>query len=136
MRDGDRTFYDPILDIMMPNDGWMVTNDLDIFGLIDIDQFNLALGARWTYSYAAYDDRHYLPGEDIGAAPSNEIHRLGPAIAFRIFSDPGAIFDQPTIILICQWHLVHRWRTGADVDTGLPYIALAFNFQGDLLADH
>jgi hypothetical protein len=135
MRRGDRVFYDQIFDMLMPNDGWLVTNDLDLLAVFDVEQYGFAVGARWTYSHAFYDERHRQPGEDPAELPNNDIHRLGPLVAWTLERNPGTRFDRPTLILIAQWHLVHRWRTGADVTVALPYLALAFKFQGDLLAD-
>lgn len=136
VRGGDRVYYDQIYDMLMPIDGWMLVNDLDALTVFDVDSFSFAIGARWTYSHSFYDAGHYAPGEDLSLAPDNDVHRLGPLIAWTLDSDPGSRFDRPTIVLIAQWHLVHRWRTGADVNVGLPYLALAFTFRGDLLADH
>lgn len=137
MERGDRVMYDQIIDIAVPNDGWYLTNDLDLLALIEFDDdIQLAMGGRYTYTHAFYEDSHFQPGEDRELAPDNDIHRLGPIFALRLDSDPGARFDNPTIVLLAQWHLVHRFRTGADVTVGLPYLALAFTFQGDLLADH
>ncbi|MFK7991630.1 MAG: hypothetical protein AB8I08_36775 [Sandaracinaceae bacterium] len=136
VRDGDRVFYDPILDVLMPNDSWIAINEVDALGLFDVDDFSFALGLRWSYVHAFYDDGHYAPGEDPSDPPDNDIHRLGPIFAWTLMRDPGAMFDQPQIIVLAQWHLVHRYRTGADVNIGVPYLGLAFKFQGDLLADH
>lgn len=131
MRAGDRVFYDQISDLLVPNDGWTLTNDVDVLGMLD---FGLTIGARWTYSHAFYDASHYLPGEDPTFVPETDIHRLGILGAYTFEDNQGARFDRPTIILILQWHLVHRYRTGADVHVAAPYAALAFQFTGDLLS--
>lgn len=137
MERDDRVFYDQIIDIAVPNDGWYVSNDLDLFALIAFDEdIQLAMGARYTYTHAFYDDSHFQPGEDRDLAPDNDIHRLGPIFALRLDSNPGGMIDNPSIILLAQWHLVHRFRTGADVNIGLPLIVVAFTFRGDLLSDH
>jgi hypothetical protein len=134
LRDGDHVFYDLMYDMLMPNEGWMAQNDLDVLAVIPIEQFQLAAGARWSYLHSFYDAGDYAPGTDPATVPDNDIHRLGPLVAFTIEQHPNTRFDRPTIVLIVQWHLVHRWRTGADVDTGVPYLGLAFTFEGDLLA--
>jgi hypothetical protein len=133
LRAGDRVYYDQITDMLHPNDGFVIVNEVDALAVLD---FGLTFGARWSYSHAFYDTGHFAPGEDPAAAPDNDIHRLGLLAAYTFEDNRGARFDRPTLILIAQWHLVHRYRTGQDVDTGLPYIALAFQFMGDLLADH
>jgi hypothetical protein len=133
IRPGDRVYYDQLSDLLAPNDGWILINDVDALAVFD--EFGLAVGARWTYSHAFYRLRNFAPGEDPNAVPDTDIHRLGLIAAWTIEDNEGARFDRPTIILIAQWHLVHRYRTGADVDVGVPYLALAFQFQGDLLAN-
>ena len=46
----------------------------------------------------------------------------------------GDAFEKPTLLLIANWYLSHRWRTGADVTQAFPYLALAFRFEGTLWA--
>ena len=134
VRPGDRVYYDQLYDMLMPNHGWLVANDLDVLALFDVDEFSFALGGRWSYSHSFFDEGHYAPGEDLTNLPETDVHRLGPLFAWTLDRDPGSSFDRPTVIVIAQWHLVHRWRTGADVNIGLPYLALAFSFEGDLFA--
>ncbi len=137
MREGDRVYYDQIYDMLMPDEGWMVVNDVDLFLVLQPSTYQLAIGARWTYSHSFYrDEDHFAPGEDPNNAPNNDIHRIGPIIAWQLRpNNPGSRFDRPTLILLAQWHAQHRWRTGADVSAALPYVGLAFKFQGDLLGD-
>jgi hypothetical protein len=132
LRAGDRVYYDQVTDMLHPNDGWTILNDVDALAVFDV---GLAIGARWTYSHAFYDAGHFEPGEE-PVTPDTDIHRLGLIAAYTIEDNRGARFDRPTILLIAQWNLVHRYRTGADVHVGIPYLALAFQFTGDLLADH
>jgi hypothetical protein len=132
LRDGDRVFYDQFFDMQVPNDGWLVTNDLDVLYVSDI---GLVVGARYTFSTPFNEDSHFEPGEDRTPA-ENHIHRVGPLVAYTLERNPGGLFDAPTILLIAQWHLVHRFRTGQDVTTGLPYLAIGFQFNGDFLSDH
>lgn len=132
LREGDRVFFDQLYDLQIPNDGWAVVNDADLMAVTD---FGLVFGARYSFATPFNEDRHFAPGDDPSIA-QNHVHRLGPIIGYTFERNPGSRFDAPMLILIAQWHLQHRWRTGADVDIGLPYIALAFQFNGDLLADH
>lgn len=138
MRDGDIGYYDQLIDTLMPNRGWVVVNDVDVLGLIPINTRQLAIGARYTYTHAFYRDDHLLEGQ---SAPDNDIHRVGLLAALQLSSEPPtettrqARFDKPTLILLAQWHLKHLWRTGEDVSAALPYIGVAFRFQGDLLGD-
>jgi hypothetical protein len=129
---GDRVFYDQIYDMLMPNDGWILINDFDALFVSD---FGLVAGVRWTYSHGFFTDGHFDGGTPPAALPNNDVHRLGPLVAYIFHDEPFSRFDKPTILLLAQWHLVHRWRTGADVSTGVPYIGLGFKFEGDLLGD-
>ena len=42
-------------------------------------------------------------------------------------------FNRPTLILIVNWYVSHRWRTGQDVNQGFPYLVLGFAFTSDLI---
>jgi len=132
MQRNDVVFYDQIQDMLMPNDGWIVVNDFDALFVSD---FGFVGGVRWTYSHAIYNDGHYASGMSPVVAENNDIHRLGPLLAYVFHDEPFTRFDKPTVLLLAQWHLVHRWRTGADVHVGVPYLGLGFKFEGDLLGE-
>lgn len=133
VRSGDRVFYDPITDILAPNDGWVMTNDVDVLGLVE--EIRFAVGARWSYVHSFFDPGHYNPGET-GPVPDNDIHRVGLLASYTFEDNGGARFDRPMLSLLVQWHLLHRTRTGQEIETAIPYTGLAFQFFGDLLADH
>jgi len=116
---------------LVPNKGWIVNNDTDLLWVTD---FGLAAGARYTVTAAFYDARHYAPGEaDQGLNPT--MHRLGPLVAYTFYHDPaGTKINDPTVLLLVNWWLSHRYRTGRENPTALPYIAVGFLFRGDLLA--
>ena len=60
-------------------------------------------------------------------------HRVGPLVAYTFHNRPsGARFDEPTLLLLVQWHAQHPYRAGQERNAGIPLIALAFQFQGDL----
>lgn len=132
----DTVYYDQTLDILQPNKGWVMTNDVDALYLFD---FGLKLGARHTFTHAFYKDSMYLPGES--TKNLNQTHRVGPAI---LYSPPKwrakaakrtglsrKRWYNPTAFLLAQWWVQHRWRTGQDVSVGIPYILLGFTFEGD-----
>jgi len=132
----DTVYYDQTLDILQPNKGWVLTNDLDALYLFD---FGLKLGARYTLTHAFYRDSMYLPGE--GTKNRNNTQRVGPAI---LYSPPKwrakaarrtklsrKRWYNPTAFLLAQWWVQHRWRTGTDVSAGVPYLVLGFTFEGD-----
>lgn len=130
LRAGDRVSFDQTLDLQLPNDGWALMNEADVAWMSD---FGLVVGVRYTLATPLNEASHFLPLEDRDAV-QNQVHRLGPVIAYTFERNPNTRFDAPTLILLAQWHLVHRFRTGRDVDTGLPYLALVFQFTGDLLS--
>ena len=129
LRDGDTVYYDQTLDILEPNKGWAVVNDLDLIYLFD---FGLKIGARYTVTHAFYQDKHFLPGEP-RSQPNGPTHRVGPAILYTFYDKPERRFNRPTLIVLSQWWARHRWRTGVDVGTGVPYLVVGFLFEGDLL---
>lgn len=127
----DRALYDQNFDVLVPNDGWVVVNDLNVVWVTD---FGLSVGGRYSFVTPFNHQRHLRPEERPGPMPDNHIHRLGLIGSFVLEENPNREFDAPTIILIAQWHLVHRFRTGADVHVAAPYTIVAFRFRGDLLA--
>lgn len=129
-RSGDRVVYDILFDTLVPNGGWFMNNDDDA---LYVTSFGLSAGARWTANYAFYRARDYAPGEDSSQNPNTPMHRVGPVIAYSFWKDRGGAFDNPTVLFIANWWLEHRWRTGADVGQGVPYLAVGFQFTGELL---
>lgn len=125
---GATVHYDQRIDMVVPDAGWSTTQETDLLYVTD---FGLAAGARLSVLHAFYRDSDFLPGEST-ENPNTPAVRLGPAIAYTFFDDPGATFDKPTLILLSQWWLEHRYRTGQDVTQALPMIALAFRFEGRL----
>lgn len=132
----DQYFWDTVLDVMFPNNGWALTNDADLLYLFD---FGLTVGARWTYTDVFYGDEVDLSGPAGRNAPT---HRLGPAVLYKFFEDdPPSLWNAPTVGVLAQWWLQHRYRTGEPPDDpsledrsttqALPYILLLFTQKGD-----
>lgn len=128
LRRGDTVFLDLALDTLHPNGGWSITNDSDVLYLFDA---GVILGLRHTLTKSFYRPDDFLPGEPV-SDPNGYTSRLGPAVVWTIFDRPGTRFNRPAIILLSQWWLRHRWRTGAQVHPAIPYAAIAFSFDGDL----
>ena len=133
LREGDRAFYDPTLDTAGPRTGWVFTLDADVLW---VSEFGLLAGVRYSMVAPLYDKRAVRDGESI-EIPENTHHRLGPFVGYTFF-DRGAVgFNKPTLLLIVNWYMKHRWRTGGDPDVpggaALPYIVLAFRFESDWL---
>jgi hypothetical protein len=131
LRGLDIAYYDLQDDVLAPNGGVAFFNDTDVLYVSD---FGLTAGVRFNVSHPFYDVSHY--GGDVDAARENlngPMTRVGPVIAYTFFSEDGAMFNNPTVLLIANWWLTHRFRTGADSPQAFPYIAVGFAFNGDLL---
>lgn len=125
----DRVFYHSQLDVLFPDGGWVLRNELDLICFTGWG--GLLLGARYTVIHALYPESVFFPGEPTDN-PNSPIHRVGPMAVYTFFDRPGARFNTPSLILILQWHAKHRYRTGADVSAALPQIIVGFAFSGDL----
>ncbi len=128
LRDGDRVYYDPRADLLLPNGGFWLVSDTDLVWMSD---FGLIAGARFNVSNAFLRDRDFAPGEPTDD-PNGATMRVGPIFAYTFFDEPGAAFNKPTAIVMANWWLAHRYRTGEEGSAALPYIAVAFRFEGDL----
>jgi len=127
LEDGERFFYNSTLDVLHPNGGWALTDDVD---LLYVTNFGLKLGARYTFTKVLYDDEHETAAEANDATPS---HRVGPAVAYTFFNDPApARFASSTIAFVGQWWAKHPYRTGKDTSAAIPYMLLVFIQKGDL----
>jgi len=124
LRAGDHVYYDQFYDLLIGDQGWTVTNDLDV-AWIGMNN-RLVLGLRYTASAPFYSDEH---GDG-----DNNSQRLGPLISYSFKIKDGAAFNAPGVFLLVQWWLDHRYRTGAEVSQALPLIGVGFQFYGDLLA--
>lgn len=118
---GDDFFYDPVLDLLLPERGFAFTNDADI---LYISPFGFIVGMRYTITKAFY-------GTD--SDPNGPTHRLGPSLSYVVFQDPGAAFDSATVFVLLNWWIKHRFRTGADVSGGFPFLSVGFSFTGEIL---
>jgi hypothetical protein len=119
LREGDRFYYHPRLDIVVADKGWALTSDED---LAYVSDFGLVAGARLSIVDSFVDD------EDA----TGPTMRLGPLVAYTFFDEPGASFNRPTLVGILQWWIIHPYRAGQDVHQGIPYGAVAFRFEGEL----
>ncbi|HEX5753290.1 MAG TPA: hypothetical protein VFZ09_44230 [Archangium sp.] len=128
LREGNRVFYDIYYDVLAPNQGWYFVNDADV--LYQTGR-GLTIGLRWASSHAFYGPSHFSPSEP--QENLNTAHRVGPVVAYTFAERDGAPFNSPTVLLMVNWWLVHRYRTGADASPFFPYLALGFSFSGDLM---
>lgn len=120
LRGDDRLFYSVTVDAMVPDAGWALTNDTD---LVYLTRFGLVAGVRTSLVHAFYSEADN---------PNTPHVRMGPLLAYVFYDRPKSMFNKPTVLLILNWYLKHRYRTGADVSQGVPYVVLGFKFGGDL----
>jgi hypothetical protein len=124
----DRVWYDATLDTLVPGDGWVVDDDADV---LYQPGNGLTVGLRYSFVEPLYATAGFRPDEI--PAESNGHHRLGPLIAYTFYEDNYSTFNKPSVLLIANWYLASRWRTGADVSRAVPYLVLGFAFQSDFL---
>ncbi len=125
---GDTAYYDPSLDMLVPDGGLVINTDSD---LLFVSEQGLTLGLRHTFISPQFDKADFLPGEST-QDPNGPVHRLGPLIAYKFNTDKGTRFDEPTAFALVHWYLAHRYRAGQDSSALIPYVALGFAFSGHL----
>jgi hypothetical protein len=128
VRAGDRVVYDPMYDLLVPNNGWFMNQDVDAVYITD---WGLLAGVRWTSTLAFYGAKDYAPGE-AQRDPNTPMHRVGPVVAYSFWQNRGGAFDDPTFFLASAWWLSHRYLAGGASQV-LPFVAFGFQFTGDLL---
>lgn len=137
LRPGDTAYYEPALDTLAPGKGTVVSNDLDVFYVHDMpgggmfSHGRIAAGVRYTLFEPMFDRRDFRAGE-LPSRERNEVHRVGPLVAFSLFNDGYTRFHEPMIVAMAQWYAAHPNRTGKDESQAVPFMALAFLFQSDL----
>jgi hypothetical protein len=120
LRPGDTLSYDATQDLVLPDGGWAVINDLDLGALVS----KAAIGVRYTYADALHGT---------GGPGDQPTHRVGPLFAWTFHDRPaGARFNRPTLLTLVQWHVSHPYRAGQERNAGIPLVALALQFDGDL----
>lgn len=125
LREGDQLYYDQRTDLLVPNGGVQLTNDTDVLYMTD---FGLIAGIRTSIAHA------FVPDDMLGPSGENPMPtvRLGPAVSYTFFDEPGASFNKPALLVLTQWWLKHPWRTGQDVSQAMPMIILGFRCEGEL----
>ena len=134
LRGDDDLFYDIRVDALVPNNGWVLFNDTDLIWLQELKgprKASILAGGRVSVLKSFYPDSVYEPG-DVLEDPNGPQLKVGPEIGYIFYDKPERKFNRPTLLLIPQWNVMHRWRTGRDVSSAMPTIALAFVFTGQL----
>ena len=132
LKDGERIYYDQFYDVGAPNQGWTFANDFDL--LFQTLENKLVVGARYTATAPLYDPtRHYDPNDPVQTV-DNSMHRVGPFAGYTFKIEDGAKFNNPTVFILVQWWLKHRFRTGLDTPQALPLFGVGFQMTGDFLS--
>jgi hypothetical protein len=120
LKPGDTLSYDATQDLVLPDGGWAVINDLDVGALVGKSAF----GVRYSYADALHGT---------GGPGDQPTHRVGPLFAWTFHDRPaGARFNRPTLLTLVQWHVSHPYRAGQERNAGIPLVAVALQFDGDL----
>lgn len=125
LQGSDRLFYDAYLDTLMPNEQPVIVNNAHLFY---ISNFGLTVGVRYSLVHAFYPSSWDETAAKNLNTPS---HRVGPMAAYT-FGSRHPQFQKPTIVVIVNWWLRNRYRTGQEISQAIPYGVLAFQFQGDI----
>jgi hypothetical protein len=103
-------------------------------------RFGLTAGVRYSIVHPLYTRGDYRDNEE--AVSDNGHQRIGPLVAFTFFDRGFTRFNKPTLLLIVNWYVDHRYRTGQgetstlgafSTSPGVPYLVLGFSFQSDLI---
>lgn len=114
-------FYDPILDLMSPTEGWFYTNDAD---LLYVSDAGLIAGIRYNISKAY----HGADGD-----PNGSIHRVGPIVIWAFRERDQGMVQSVSALAVVNWYAAHRYRAGAETSRWVPMVALGAIVRGDLL---
>jgi hypothetical protein len=134
LRGDDDVFYDPRYDLLVPAQGWMLHNDTDLLWqhqFAGAKKASMIAGARATTLMPFFKKDVYEEGDTV-KNPIGPQLRIGPALGYTFFDRPEKGFNKPTLLLLPQWNVLHRWRTGRDTISAYPTIVIAFAFSGQL----
>jgi hypothetical protein len=140
--DGESTsgmFYDQNLDLVLPFNSWAYQTDTDLLYADDNKQW--VLGLRHTYARSLSDVAQ--PSTSLAAQPNeaqlHEIHRAGPLFAWKFKQKASAKSKKSkdplkhALLILSQWHIKHRLRTGNPTPGAIPYFAVAYVVSGTVL---
>jgi hypothetical protein len=125
LREDDRIYYDPLVDLGAPNRGWTIASSNQVAYSIG----RLMVGLEVFVAQALYRADDFSPGAQ---NPNVLSARLGPIALWRFFEEPRQHFN-PALVATMSWFLSHRFRTGVDVSRAIPFAAISFLFWGDVL---
>ena len=128
LRGNDTVFYDVMYDVLAPETGWLHTTDTD---LLYVNDGPFTVGIRHTWLAVQYQEENFLNGESTDTE-NTPLHRLGPLFAYKFNNRSMTRFNQPTVFVLANWWLQHRYRTGQEISQALPYVVIGFSFNGNL----
>lgn len=131
-QNNDPVFYDSYFDVLTPRDGWVGLNDTDV--AYNNPELGLTVGLRYSAVMPFYpDDAAGADGalRDDAGGRNGPTQRLGPLVGYTFRERRHGWFNAPTVLLLAQWWITHRYRTGDDTPAGLPLLLVAFSFRGD-----
>ncbi|MCA9567372.1 MAG: hypothetical protein KC656_05995 [Myxococcales bacterium] len=113
-------FYEAGRDLLHPNGGWAVVDDVDVLVL----EGPWIAGVRTTYADALFGT---------GGTGDQATWRAGPLVALKGADRRDArSIQHVTAFMLVQWHLAHPWRAGTTSSQALPLFALAVAWDGEL----
>ena len=126
----DDLFYDQTLDLVTPLKSWVYQCDNDL--LYADSNRPWVLGARHTYATSLTEPS----STDVNADNIYSIHRAGFLFAWKFkasATESGLeAKKRHALIVLSQWHLDHRFRTGQSMNIAIPYFAVVYSFSGRL----
>lgn len=129
LKPGDNVFYEAFYDTLTPGKGSVLVNNAH---LLYISSFGLIAGVRYTVVHAYYDDDWLRDPSGRQLENLNTPnHKIGPILGYT-FKSSSPSFRAPTLILVLNWWLKNRYRTGQEITQALPYGIIAFTFSGDI----
>jgi hypothetical protein len=127
LRPGDTVFYESTGDTLLEPGGIEISNTADV--LYSIDKYRMFVGLEHALFQPFYSDHAYRPGEPHINPNGNQ--RLVAMGVWTFYQRPKQVVNMMTLIVQAGFYLQHRYRTGADVNEGVPYLLGGFAFQAD-----
>jgi hypothetical protein len=126
LRGEDTLWYDAGPDTLLPGRGFTLTEEVNLAYIAG----PLTVGGTFRYILPLYSEEHFRPGEDRRAVDNSNM-RMGLLAAYTFFDGGYSSFNHPTVFVMANWHLHHRYRTGAETAQAIPFIAVGFSAQQD-----
>ena len=113
LREGDDVFFNLGADSVIPDGGWVISNNADLLYM----QGHLIFGGRLSSVWP-----------QLGGVKRYDHHRAGPLAAWVIHDAQDKKLEKPTVFANVAWYLSHRSRLGP-----IPYVVAGFAVKTNLL---